>query len=164
MYLYDIQTQTDLTLNTSTSLAQSSFVKGKSSGASGYVVDATSNSTSVSLNQTSGTFFNGEQLNINGVDTSIVGSAVTAYGTRDIKSVAQNASGFPVFTADSVLSRRKFSNGITEGKISGGNTLKSAGKLFSGVKVGDIVRYQTGTGDERFNKVTAVSTDLSLLP
>ena len=163
LYLYDIQTQTDLTLNTSTSLAQSSFVKGKSSGASGYVVDATSNSTSVSLNQTSGTFFNGEQLNINGVDTSIVATAVTAYGTRDIKSVAQNASGFPVFTADSVLSRRKFSNGITEGKISGGNTLKSAGKLFSGVKVGDIVRYQTGTGDERFNKVTAVSTDLSSL-
>ena len=163
LYLYDIQTQTDLTLNTSTSLAQSSFVKGKSSGASGYVVDATSNSTSVSLNQTSGTFFNGEQLNINGVDTSIVASAVTAYGTRDIKSVAQNASGFPVFTADSVLSRRKFSNGITEGKISGGNTLKSAGKLFSGVKVGDIVRYQTGTGDERFNKVTAVSADLSSL-
>jgi hypothetical protein len=163
LYLYDIQTQTDLTLNTSTSLAQSSFVKGKSSGASGYVVDATSNSTSVSLNQTSGTFFNGEQLNINGVDTSIVATAVTTYGTRDIKSVAQNASGFPVFTADSVLSRRKFSNGITEGKISGGNTLKSAGKLFSGVKVGDIVRYQTGTGDEKFNKVTAVSTDLSSL-
>ena len=164
LYLYDIQTQTDLTLNTSTSLAQSSFVKGKSSGASGYVVDATSNSTSVSLNQTSGTFFNGEQLNINGVDTSIVASAVTAYGTRDIKSVEQSGfTGYPDFKADSVLSRRKFSNGITEGKISGGNTLKSAGKLFSGVKVGDIVRYQTGTGDERFNKVTAVSTDLSSL-
>ena len=163
LYLYDIQTQTDLTLNTNTSLTESSFVKGKSSGASGYVVTATSNSTSVSLNQTSGTFFNGEQLNINGVDTSIVASDVTAYGTRDIKSVAQNASGFPVFTADSVLSRRKFSNGITQGRITGGNTLKSAGKLFSGVKVGDIVRYQTGTGDEKFNKVTAVSTDLSSL-
>jgi len=161
LYLYDVQTYTSLTLNTPVGplgLITSSFIKGKSSGASGYAVSAGSGSA-VSVRQTSGSFSVGEQLLINGVEVSATVAAITAYGTRDIKSVEQTGvSGFPTFNADSLLDSFSLPNGVIGGTISGGNTLVSPGKVFTGVKVGDIIRYQTGSGDETFNRVTAVNT------
>ena len=161
LYLYDVQTYTSLTLNTPVGplgLITSSFIKGKSSGASGYAVSAGSGSV-VSVRQTSGSFSVGEQLLINGVEVSATVAAITAYGTRDIKSVEQTGvSGFPTFNADSLLDSFSLPNGVIGGTISGGNTLVSPGKVFTGVKVGDIIRYQTGSGDETFNRVTAVNT------
>ena len=161
LYLYDVQTYTTLTLNTPVSplgLVTSSYIKGKSSGASGYAVSSGSGST-VSIRQTSGTFSIGEQLIINGIDVSATVSSATVYGTRDIKSVSQSGvSGFPTFTADSLLDSISLPNGIVGGTISGSNTLVSPGKVFTGVKVGDIIRYQTASGDETFNRVTANNT------
>jgi len=161
LYLYDIQTYTSLTLNTPVGplgFTTSTYIKGKSSGASGYAVDSGTGST-ISLRQTSGTFSSGEQLIINGIDASATVSASIVFGTRDIKSVSQTGvAGFPAFTADSLLDTFDLPNGITGGTISGGNTLVSPGKVFTGVKVGDIIRYQTTTGDETFNRVTANNT------
>ena len=161
LYLYDVQTYTSLTLNTPVAplgLITSSYIKGKSSGASGYAVSSGSGST-VSIRQTSGTFSVGEQLIINGVDASATVASVIAYGTRDIKSASQSGvSGFPTFTADSLLDSINLPNGIVGGTISGGNTLVSPGKVFTGIKVGDIIRYQTASGDETFNRVTANNT------
>jgi len=158
LYLYDVQTYTSLTLNTPVAplgLITSSYIKGKSSGASGYAVSSGSGST-VSIRQTSGTFSVGEQLIINGVDASATVASVIVYGTRDIKSASQSGiSGFPSFTADSLLDSINLPNGVIGGTISGGNTLVSPGKVFTGVKVGDIIRYQTASGDETFNRVTA---------
>jgi hypothetical protein len=161
LYLYDVQTYTSLTLNTLVAplgLATSSYIKGKSSGASGYAVSSGSGST-VSVRQTSGTFSVGEQLIINGIDASATVASVITYGTRDIKSVSQSgASGFPTFTTDSLLDSVDLPNGIIGGTVSGGNTLVSPGKVFTGIKVGDIIRYQTASGDETFNRVTANNT------
>jgi hypothetical protein len=161
LYLYDIQTYTILVLNStisSTELPATSFVKGKSSGASGYAVSAGGASNTISLRQTSGTFSVGEQLIINGLDFPRTIRTVTAYSTEDIKSVKQTGiSGYPTFTADCLLERFRLPNGVTQVTISGGNTVVSPGKFFTGVKVGSIIRYQTNTGDESFNRVTAVS-------
>jgi len=166
LYLYDVQTYTTLTFNRTVSASEipkSSYIQGKSSGASGYAVAAATGADTLSLNQTSGTFVTNEQLVINGIDSSLTVSAVTANGIKEIKSVsAASGSGFPAFTADTVLSRKKLGNGISEVNISG-STVTSPGKLFSGVEVGDILRYQNGSGDETFNRVTAVSSDLSSL-
>ena len=165
LYLYDIQTYTTLVLNStisSTELPATSFVKGKSSGASGYAVSAGGASATISLRQTSGTFSVGEQLIINGLDFPRTIRTVTAYSTEDIKSVKQTTavSGLPVdFTANCFLERFRFPNGVTQVTISGGNTVVSPGKFFTGVKVNSIIRYQTTTGDESFNIVTAVSAD-----
>jgi len=165
LYLYDIQTYTTLVLNStisSTELPATSFVRGKSSGASGYAVSAGGASDTINLRQTSGTFSVGEQLIINGLDFPRTIKTVTAYSTEDIKSVKQTTavSGLPVdFTADCFLERFRLPNGVTQVTISGGNTVVSPGKFFTGVKVGSIIRYQTTTGDESFNRVTAVSAD-----
>jgi hypothetical protein len=163
LYLYDIQTYTILVLNSTISsveLPATSFVKGKSSGASGYAVAAGGASDTISLRQTSGTFSVGEQLIINGLDFPRTIRTVTTYSTEDIKSVKQTGiSGYPTFTADCLLERFRLPNGVTQITISGGNTVVSPGKFFTGVKVGSIVGYQTTTGDETFNRVTAVSAD-----
>ena len=162
LYLYDIQTYTTVGLNTSvtsTELPATSFVKGKSSGASGFAVSAGGALSTINLRQTSGTFSVGEQLIVNGIDFPRTIRTVTAYSTEDIKSVKQTTavSSLPIdFTANCFLERFRLPNGITQGTISGGNTLVSPGKFFTGVKVGSIIRYQTTTGDESFNRVTAV--------
>jgi hypothetical protein len=172
LYLYDIQTYTTLILNSTISsveLPATSFVKGKSSGASGYAVAAGGASDTINLRQTSGTFSVGEQLIINGLDFPRTIRTVTAYSTEDIKSVKQTTavSGLSTnFTADCFLERFRLPNGVTQITISGGNTVVSPGKFFTGVKVGSIIRYQTTTGEESFNRVTAVSssgTSLSIV-
>ena len=165
LYLYDIQTYTTLVLNSSVSnseLPATSFVKGKSSGASGYAVAAGGASTTISLRQTSGTFSVGEQLIINGIDFPRTIKTVTSYSTEDIKSVRQDTSvsGLTVnFDADCLLERFSLPNGVVQATISGANTVTSPGKVFTRVKVGSIIRYQTTTGDETFNRVTNVSSD-----
>ena len=165
LYLYDIQTYTTLVLNSAVSnleLPATSFVKGKSSGASGFAVAAGGSSSTINLRQTSGTFSVGEQLIVNGLDFSRSIRTVTTYSTEDIKSVKQTTavSGLPVdFTADCLLERFRVPNGITQVTISGGNTLVSAGKFFTGVKVGSIIGYATTTGDQTFNRVASVSAD-----
>jgi hypothetical protein len=165
LYLYDIQTYTSIVLNStisSTELPVTSFVKGKSSGASGYAVSAGGSSDTINLRQTSGTFSVGEQLIINGLDFPRTIKLVTSYSTEDIKSVKQetSVSGLPIdFTADCLLERLNLPNGVTQITISGGDTVVSPGKFFTGIKVGSIIRYQTTTGDETFNRVTGISAE-----
>ena len=187
LYLYDIQTYTTLVLNSSISsseLPSTSFVKGKSSGASGYAVSAGGGSSTINLRQTSGTFSVGEQLIVNGLDFQRSIRSVIAYNVNDIKSVRQSAiTGFSQsqFTANCLLERFSFPNGIIGGTISGGNTLISPGKFFTGVKVGTIIRYtsavsqnslsvalRTGevvglgtniTTTDTFNRITSISED-----
>jgi hypothetical protein len=162
LYLYDIQTYTTLVLNSSISsseLPATSFVKGKSSGASGYAVSAGGGSDTINLSQTSGTFSVGEQLIINGIDFSRSIKTITSYSTEDIKSVYQSTavSGLAVnFNADCLLERFRLPNGVVQATIDT-NTVTSPGKVFTGVKVGSIIRYQTATGDETFNRVTEVA-------
>ena len=184
LYLYDIQTYTNLVLNKtieSSELPSTSFVKGKSSGASGFAVSSGGGLSTISLTQTSGTFVVGEQLIINGLDFPRTIKSVTAYSTDDIKSVKQNVSGFSEFTANCFLQKFRFPNGIIGGTITGGNTLLSSGKFFTGVKVGSIIRYSSAisqnslsvalrdgeviglgtslTPSETFNRVVSVSSD-----
>ena len=161
LYLYDIQTYTQLTFNrsvTTTEIPTSSFIKGKSSGASGFVVLGV-NGTSLNVYQTSGTFIESEQLTVNGIDASLSLSSFIVYSTEDIKSVSQTVSNFPTFSADSVLSSKKINN-IAQANLSSG-VFTSPGKLFTGIKIGDIIKYQTGSGDVRYNRVTAIDGNLN---
>ena len=75
LYVFDVQTFVNLTVNTALSPLQcpaASFVKGKSSGATGFVQTTVSNTTAVILTQTSGTFVTGEQIIINGDELSLI--------------------------------------------------------------------------------------------
>jgi hypothetical protein len=162
--LYDIQTNTKLVLNkniTTTELPKSSFIKGKSSGASGYATADGGSSATIYLSQTSGKFSQGEQLIINGVDSSTSIKSITSYGTQNIKSVKQTAPfGGGDFNANAFLERFNFQNNVSKVTITSGGNVTSAGKVFSGVRENTIIRYQKqGSSVETFNKITSVSAD-----
>lgn len=167
LYLYDVQTYTTLTLNqalNSSQLPSTSFVKGKSSGASGYAVSAGDGTTTLNLSQTSGTFIKGEQITINGLELYPRSIAnITVYNSEDIKQVYQSTavSGFSIaFMGDSVLSNQLpiGFNASDTINITAGGVVTSPGKFFNAIKPGSIIRYQTSTGSlENFNRVTSIS-------
>ena len=93
-YLYDIQTYTKLTLSLGASVSEipnTTYVKGLSSGATGYIVSHVAKV--FTLRQTSGSFMVGEQLSFNGQSSSNFGkrtiTEISTYGARDIKSIKQ---------------------------------------------------------------------------
>lgn len=173
LYLFDIQTYTKLTLNQSLNASQcpaTSYIRGVSSGASGYVVSSASG-TEITLTQTSGSFISGEQILINeSTEYSRSINRIRVFNTQDIKSVYQNSSSISSgiktsFVADAVLQRFTppgFS--ITDrltitGGVSAG-TVTCPGKNFLGIRSDSIIRYQiSGLSTETYNRVVSVSSD-----
>ena len=166
LYLFDIQTYTTLTLNTAVSVSESTFIRGRSSGASGYVVSDISNGTDIKLRQTSGTFISGEQILFDGTtELSRTIKSIKVYDTSDIKSVYQNTSalsGFSTdFVADSVLytSKQPGFSIVDNLEIIGG-IATCPGRSFVGIKSDTIIRYQrSGLNVQTFNRVSSVSSD-----
>ena len=171
LYLFDVQTFTEITLNQSVSAAQlpdSSFVEGVSSGASGFAESAGSGSNTVTLSQTTGTFIAGEQLRING--TTLVSRSVKSvrtFGIQDVKSVFQDSTAVSAelksdFSGDTVLQKQFAPNfSLTDQiVISTAGIATVPGKNFVGIKSDMIIRYQTtDLALETFNRVVSVSND-----
>ena len=114
----------------------------------------------------------GEEVSFNGAKNPSFGkrtiTAITAYGARDVRSIKQSASDSSDhaqdFKADSFLEPYPLPNRITTGTIDySEKTLVSPGRVFGNIPVGTIIRYQTGSGDETFNKVTRISSDARTL-
>ena len=157
--LYDVQTYTNITVDVavnSTEVPDTAFIKGLSSGASGYAISGGSG-TSISLIQTSGSFLLNEQISVNGIPISRSIDSITAYGAGDILSVKQDQLTV-AFTADVSLIDIPLANGIVEGTISGGNTLKS-GRPFAGLKAGNVISYYSGQTTPTYIKVSSISSD-----
>ena len=94
--LFDIQIFTKILLNqnaTNSQIPITSFIRGVSSGATGYVAIPTSGANSLHLSDVTGQFIVGEQIIVN-EDTSLVRSieSVKVYGIQDVKSVYQGAA------------------------------------------------------------------------
>jgi Domain of unknown function (DUF4815) len=170
LYLFDVQTYTTLYLAkefSTTEVPLTSFVRGLSSGATGYLASKPCNNA-FSLSQTSGTFLVGEQVIINENPELKIGiQAFNAYTTEDIKSVYQdstslNSSLQTDFFADTVLYERTPPNFSITDKltISSGTTGRVAGRFFSGttgIKTEAIIKYQfSGQSDPNYNRITAI--------
>lgn len=160
--LYDIQTYTNLTLNSGiSSVSTPAFIEGKNSGASGYLVSSITNSSVVSLYQVSGIFSIGEQIKINGVDNPRTIRVVRDYGISDIHQLYQTG-----FTADVLLSKGVILGSSSSFSISNGtsgiSTVTSSNENFySGVNVGDIVSYTIGDSTlPTYSKVSSISSTL----
>jgi len=173
LYLYDIQTYTTLYLGKEYSTSQvplTSFVRGLSSGATGYLA-AKPNNAAFSLSQTSGEFLVGEQVIINENPEYKVGiSAIDAHVVEDIKSVWQNSDTLNAslrtdFIADTVLYEYMPPNFSITDKltVSGGNTGAVPGRFFSavtGIKTEAIIAYQTsGQTDPNYNRITSIASN-----
>ena len=175
LYLFDVQTYTMITLNAPLSAPQSTFVRGASSGATGFLNALVTSGTEIVLSQTSGTFIPSEKLIINEDEESFRSVvSVRQYTFQDIKSVYQNSSaliaGFIDFSADTILETTRiqslpsFNNSVISSSNGLTGTITSPGNAFTGIKTDSIIQYQTaGTTDINFNRVTAISADLKTL-
>jgi hypothetical protein len=174
LYLFDIQTYTVLHLNkelNSTSCPSSSFIRGLSSGATGYVVSAPVNNQ-ITLTQTSGSFSSGERILIN--ESNVFNRSITrivSHDTSDIKSVFQDyttVSGITTdFVADTVLRESSPTGFKLTDKITINPSLGIAtcpGKVFTGIRSDTIIVYQKdGENLQTFNRVVNVSSDARTL-
>jgi hypothetical protein len=168
LYLFDVQTYTELTLNsflTNAELPATSYIVGKSSGASGYAVSAGA-SPIVKLRETSGSFTEGEQILINGVeDTPRTIRNVRNFGIQDIKSVYQ--VGSPAFIGDTSLSQDLLSGFSSQDvfRINSSGQVSCPGKFFTGISTNTIVSYvrsDSGSGLDTvpyYNRVSSISSD-----
>ena len=165
--LYDIQPYTEVTLNTATTQTVPTHIKGKSSGATGYLRNAVTSSTSLTVYNTKGKFIPGEQFIFNGIESGNVAAASTSYSTSDIKSIRGTVGTANTFNAD-VKQSSLFSIGevnITDPPTSGASagistvTSTDPNKFFIGIAtVGNIVEYTNpGFNTTSYARVESVS-------
>ena len=168
--LYDIQLFSKLTLNEPITLSIPTQIKGKYSGATGFLVNAVSNSTSLEIYEKTGEFVTNEPFEINGIANNRVATAVTSFGMQDVKSVyggpdLGNVGFAKTFNGD-VIQRAVIEFGdanMTSATGSGAvsiSTITSGNPLFPGtLKVGNILRFGgLGNNDKSLVRITEVNT------
>jgi len=157
IFLFDIQTDTSITLNQNHTIAVPAVIQGKSSGARGFLKDAITDSATVVLNQVSGKFIKDEQIIINGVTNGRVITAITEFDLSDVKSIRSTAAS-RTFSADVVLETKKDLTGRSFSITSGGVITSGTSGWVKNFKVGDVIAYKRGgQTDITFNVVSAVS-------
>ena len=158
--LFDVQFQTNITLNQATNLSVPTFVKGKYSGATGFLRNDVSNSTSLSVYDTSGDFLINEPFIFDGIEDSRVATAVTTYGMSDVKSiyggpqvsVGPGAIGIgQTFNADTIqVNSFVYGSARIAGRdaTTGISSVTSTNPLFPGnfVKVNSLVKFTNSAG------------------
>ena len=168
LYLYDIQTFTAIVLNQQITVTQTERVRGVSSGATGYIANAGSTtSTNLNLIETAGTFIAGEKLIINeDPEVTRVLNSFTQNTIDDVRSIIQDSPGKNSvykthFVADTILDASSNTNFSVSDQlnIDAGGLATVAGKVWNEVGVNNIVLIQKpGFTDVTYNRVNAVGT------
>ena len=100
--LYDVQTFTDINVNEPVTLSNSVYIKGESSGATGFLRYDVNVGTAITAYQVNGDFFKGERLIFNGViDDARYVTNSTNFSLSDVRSIYSEV-GITTFTADTV--------------------------------------------------------------
>ena len=167
--------RSEIALNQAHTLTVPTFVKGNSSGATGFLRHAVSAGTAVTVYDTNGTFVANEKLSFNGLENGRIAIAVTENKISNVKSVfatsntldlADGITGVNTFSAN-ILQSNNFSVGIAtiSPKSGGVSTVTSANTLFPGtvVKENDLIKYTDTTPgltiDPIIARVTSVGTN-----
>jgi len=166
--LYDIQLFSKLTLNEPVTLTIPTQIKGKYSGATGFLVNAVSNSTSLEIYEKTGEFITNEPFEINGIANNRVATAITSFGMQDVKSVyggpdLGNVGFAKTFNGDIIqkpiinFEGAKFT---AKDNATGICTVTSESSLFpSTIKVGNILSFGgLGNNVPSLARVTEVNT------
>ena len=157
IFLFDIQTDTTLTVNQAHTIALPAAIEGNRSGAKGFLKTAVSNSTSVVLNQVSGKFVTGEQIIINGELNGRVINSISEFNLSDVKSIRSTAAS-RTFSADVVLETKRDFTGRSFSITSGGVITSGRTGWVKNFKIGDVIAYKLGgKTDVTYNVVSAVS-------
>lgn len=156
--LFDIQSYTYLSFNSTVTLNTPCLIEGKNSGAYGFLLNSVSNKNQVVLYEVSGEFQKEESIKVNGQDFTRIITKIANYGLSDVSQITStNPSSF---TADAKLDQRiKLAPDGASFTISqSGIVTNSYSTFVVGIKTGDIISY-TKPGDSlpTYNKVIEVS-------
>lgn len=158
--LYDIQTYTDIELNEPISLRVPTHVKGRESGAVGFLRHDITDSRQFTVYSTKGSFSLGEKLIFDGIENTRVSTAITAKGIGDVKAVHGMVGSGYTFTGDTVQTPRFQVGQVNITGHSGGiSTVSSTNAIFVGIAtVGNIVAFSNpGLTVDTFARVESVS-------
>jgi hypothetical protein len=117
--LYDVQTYTNVILSQPVTLSSSTYVKGNSSGATGFVKNSVSNQKELKLYSTKGSFIVGESFSFDGVENGRVATAITSFGVGDVKSIYGFVSAGGTFNADTTQVNKINLGEATIGQVDG---------------------------------------------
>lgn len=158
--LYDTQMYTELTLNEPITLTAPVQIKGRQSGASGFLRYSVSAGVALTVYDTKGTFSLGEKLILDGVNNNRIIKKTRHYNINEVKSVHGIVGGAYTFTGDTlqVMSLPIGQVNITAG--SGGiSTVTSTENFFTGiVTTGNLVAFSNpGLSTNTYAVVQSVS-------
>jgi len=159
LYLYDVQTDTEITLNQALSVSAPALIEGKNSGAKGYLRSISG--SILTLHQTSGNFIIDEAILVNGIENGRIITKVLEFDITDVKSVRSEV-GVTTFSADTVL-EPKINFGakpftITPGSGGISTVTSSTSGWTIGIKTGDVVSYaRTDTQGTIYNRVKTIA-------
>ena len=161
--LFDLQTYTEIDLNTETTLTTPVFIEGKSSGATAYLRHSISAGTALTAYCVQGEFFIGERLEFNGTsENSRTTTDVHNYEISDIQSLFGSVGAAGTFSADVIPS---VSSVIGIASITahhnGISTVSTPGVTWPGiVTTGNLVQYSDPAKDlPNLARVTQVNTN-----
>ena len=170
--LFDVQTFSKVTLNQAITQATPAFIKGKFSGATGFLRSSASNTTSLTLYDKSGELVPNEPIIINGEENSRISLAVTSFGMADVKSLYAgpdlgNVGSAKSFVSD-VVQADQFTFGSanmtgvgTDASSVSISTITSGNEQFPGkLKVGNILKFGgLGNNLKSLVRITQVNAD-----
>lgn len=158
--LYDIQAYTVLTVNEPITLNTPTYIKGKETGAVGFLRYNVSNSSTLTVYNTKGKFSIGERLIFDGIENTRITKTVKTYGVNDVKSIYGSVGTAYTFTADVVQSTLNPIGQVRiTGESSGISTVTSSNVLFVGIAtVGNLVAFSNpGLSTNTFAKIESVT-------
>jgi hypothetical protein len=161
--LFDVQTYTDITVNEPVTLNTSAYIKGESSGATGFLKYSVSAGTAITAYSVEGDFFKGERLLFNGtLDDARFVTESTNFSLSDTKSVFGIVGTGNTFTADIIQTPvYDIGNATCSPQIANSSRISipvDPGFSFVGiVTVGNLVRFsRTNLDTATFARVTGV--------
>jgi hypothetical protein len=152
--LFDIQTYGTITSDSDlSSVGIGTYIKGESSGATGFIKDKSG--TTLTIYQNSGTFISNESLILNGIGSTISIGTFRNYSIEDIKSISDGT-----FSADTVLSQEIRINGPFSLEVESGiGTIRAdnGSSFASNLKVSDVIKFsRPGVGSDIYAPITFV--------
>ena len=145
--LYDVQTFTQIELNNPITQAVPAFIKGKRSGATGFLQGSVTAGVGLTVYEVSGNFIRNEQIIVNGVNNGRIAVGITEFSVSDVKSVYgtdDGLVGINTFSAD-VVPAVFFNVGVATVGVqtfTGRSVIQSTNEYFPGITtVGNLVQY-----------------------
>ena len=165
--LYDLHTYTEISLNEPITLNTPTHVRGKESGAVGFLRYDVSAGVALTVYDIKGRFSLGEKLIFDDIENSRVTRTVRQYGTSDVKSIYGIVGSAYTFTADTVLVTSKNIGQVAISSASSGiSTVTSLDFNFVGVAtIGNIVAFtdtNAGLSTISFAKIESVISNRSI--